>query len=136
LLAGVEDLKRSCDLQLARGGGARAGNTGYGSTFARLAYSDWASPRGRRIFRIGAIERQDIVIGTPRTHPRLRYSDRAHVYLVLAKIFAIDLTLEKVVKVLLGNLYARFSLVEARSDMTFPARRALAWLAQLTQPSE
>jgi hypothetical protein len=55
---------------------------------------------------------------------------------VLAKIFAIDLTLEKVVKVLLGNLYARFSLVEARSDMTVPARRALAWLAQLTQPSE
>jgi hypothetical protein len=98
--------------------------------FAGLASPDWTSTRSARIARINTIERREIVLDAPRALARLRCSHRAEVDLVLAKIIALGIAVEEVVKVLLGKLHARVGSVEAVAE-TFATRLALVRLAQL-----
>jgi hypothetical protein len=99
--------------------------------FARVPGADWTSTRGTRIARIKAVERCEIVLATPCALARLRCSHRAKVDLVLAKIFTLGISVEKIVKILLWKLHARVGPVEAGGAGTFATRLTLVGLAQL-----
>src|ERR1700729_2115029 len=99
--------------------------------FARLTGPDRTSTCAARIPRVNAVKRQEIFLGAPRTLARLRCSHRANVDLVLAKLSALAVAIEEVVKILLRKLHARLGPIEAGDARAFATRRPLARLAQL-----